>query len=190
MRTRWLIVLVLGALLALTQTASAQRRGGRGFGRGMMMNPVFLLNRPEVQKELNLTDEQKDKVKDTFQKVQEKMAPLRDMSQEERQEKAPAIMKEANEEAQKSLKGLLKPEQDKRLHQIMLQMRGPQAFTDAKIQEKLKLSDDQKNSIKSIMEDQQKEIQEARDNMDFQKMGEIRRETNNKLQGVLNDDQK
>ncbi len=199
MRTRLMIVVALSALLALTQTASAQRRGGRGFGgRGMFNNPLLLLQNPDVQKELNLSDEQKDKIKEVAQPVQEKMRSafqgLRDVPQEERREKMQAAMKEVQAESEKamaSLKDTLKPEQTKRLHQIMLQVRGPDAFSDPHVQEKLKLSDDQKNSIKTILDDTRKDIQEAfQGGGGFQKVQEIRKEANEKLAGVLNDSQK
>jgi len=196
MRTRLIVLLALSALLAFSLSANAQRRGRGGFGRGGGNNPVFLLQNPGVQKELNLSEDQISKIKDVGDKQREKLAALRDMSDEERQEKGPALMKEANEEAQKSLKGLLNADQDKRLHQIMLQAQGPQAFSDAKIQSQLKLTDDQKSSLKTIMDDQRTQMDDIRQAAggDFrqigQKMQELRKETMTKITGLLTDEQK
>jgi Spy/CpxP family protein refolding chaperone len=204
MRTRWMVVLALSALMALAQTSSAQNRRGRGrggFGRGMMASPLSLLTNAGVQKELNLTDEQKDKIKDAAQPVNEKrqslMQGLQDLSREERQAKFAEINKEltaANKEAMAKLKGVLQPKQEKRLHQIetqvAVQFGGPNAFLEPKLADKLQLTDDQKSSIKTIVSDQQKDLEGLQGRERFTKMAEQRKEGIEKVMGVLTDKQK
>lgn len=99
----------------------------------------------------------------------------------------------------KALAEVLDPEQTKRLRQIVLQQRGAQAFTDAKVQTALKLTDEQKETIKSAIEDSAKETKdlfaEAKGGGGGfgaigKKMGEIRKATMEKITGVLKTDQK
>lgn len=198
MRTRLMVAIAVCALLALTQVASAQQRRGRGgFGRGGMGGPLMLLQNPGVQKELNLTDEQKDKIKEAAQPVQEKMRSafqgLQDLSPDERRTKMQELQKEmtaASTEAMKNLKGVLKPEQEKRLHQIEFQQQGLRAFADPKVADRLQLTDDQKSSIKTIISDQTKELEGLTGRERFTKMAELRKEGMEKAMGVLNDKQK
>jgi hypothetical protein len=100
------------------------------------------------------------------------------------------------EAVMKALEGVLKPEQMKRLKQIELQMHGAGAFHDAKVQTALKITDEQKEKIKSIQEDAGKEIRElfTGGGRDFrangEKMQKINKETMKKTMGVLSPEQK
>jgi hypothetical protein len=94
----------------------------------------------------------------------------------------------------------LKPEQFKRLKELELQRRGNRAFTDAKIQKALKITDEQKEQIDTVLKDAAKEMQEmfaaARSGgpEGFQearkKMETMNKETTKKIQDVLTADQK
>lgn len=206
--SRWLAALTIAALV--TGTALAQppeggggRRGGRGPGGpgGGMMRPGGLLLSEDVQKELGLTDDQVKKVKEAVQKVrdkhQEEFSSLQGMDEETRTKRM-ELARTANKEIMESLGDVLKPEQAKRLKQIMLQARlqmpGGMVFNDPEVQSELKLTDDQKEKIKTISEDAQKEMREAftgggRDEM-RKKMASLRKETMDKIKAVLTDDQK
>lgn len=92
-----------------------------------------------------------------------------------------------------ALKKVLKDNQVTRLKQIMLQMKGTQAYLDPAVQKELSLSDRQVNNIKTIMDDYRKEMADmfkggGRDG--FKKMAELRQETSDKINGVLTADQK
>ncbi|MBL8792748.1 MAG: hypothetical protein JNM56_02460 [Planctomycetia bacterium] len=154
------LAVVAGALLLLTSTAVAQRFNPFGGGGGKAM----LLMNPDVQQELKLSEEQIDKIKTVSQSVFEKnkeiFAKLKDTPKEELREKFQEIAKVIAEETDKSLKDVLKPEQMKRMRQLELQQRGFEAFTDAQVQQDLKLDDDQKEKIKTLAEDARKEIGE------------------------------
>jgi Spy/CpxP family protein refolding chaperone len=183
----------------LAAPALAQRgqggRGGPGGGGAM-----FLLANEGVQKELKITDEQKDKLKAASEKFQadnkDEIAKLRDRNtpQEDRAE----IRKKISEASAKALSGILKPEQEKRLKQIEMQQQGAFAFADPEVQKTLKLTDDQKDKIKTINEEAGKAMREA-----FQgggggrpspeaakKMADMRKETKEKIDAVLTPDQK
>ena len=86
----------------------------------------------------------------------ERFQGFQDLSQEQRATK----MKEAQAELAKSLDGILKPEQVKRFRQIELQVGGMMAFGQPRVQEALKLTDEQKEKINDIQKDLQKEMQE------------------------------
>jgi len=154
--------------LGLVSLATAQQGGGRGgfggFTRGRT-DPVQLLNNASVRKELDLSEEQIEKVPE-------------------------AVMKALSE--------VLNPTQLTRFKQIELQQRGAAALGEPKVADQLKLSDDQRNNIKTILEDSRKEMTELFSQGgaggDFKARGEkmqnFRKETQTKVMGVLTSDQK
>jgi Spy/CpxP family protein refolding chaperone len=197
MRTFTKTALTLGALALLASPALAQRPGG-GFGGGMMGGGAMLLTNKSVQEELKVDSAQVEKLNalasETRTKMQEKMQGL---SQEDRMgEKGQAARREVNDEMRKSLANILKADQVKRFDQVELQVRGPQAFADAKVQEKLKLTADQKQKIQAINEGataQRRELFQGFQNDregTLKKMTELNKETMTKAAAVLTDDQK
>jgi len=208
----------LAALVTLPAVAQQQQRGGRGFGGrggfGGFGGPGMLLQNEGVKKELKLTDEQAKKASEAVTKVREKhqdeFQGLRDLSQDERREKMTQITKVISDETTKALADILTPEQQKRLKQIQLQQRGPQAFSDPDVLKALKLTDDQKEAIKTINEDFTQDSRElfqsfGRGNRgagrglggaggfspeNQKKITELRKETMGKVMAVLKDDQK
>jgi hypothetical protein len=106
---------------------------------------------------------------------------------EEQMEKIPAAVL-------KALGGVLDDKQMKRLRQIELQQRGPNAFLDPSLQKELSITPEQNGNIKTILDDSKKEIDEARKEGfgggGFQKMATIRKEATEKVEGVLTADQR
>jgi Spy/CpxP family protein refolding chaperone len=184
------MVLAFGMVLALVGTAAAQRGGGGGFG-GIGM----LLNNKSVQEELKLNDDQVQKVRQIAKEAREKHAEEFKEAQGDFG-KIREIAKAMNDEIEKGAKDVLTPEQMKRLQQIELQQRGADAFTDEKVQEKLKLTDDQKEKVKTITEDARKEAKEIFANAGEDREGArkkfaaLRKETMGKVTEVLTDEQK
>jgi hypothetical protein len=108
-------------------------------------------------------------------------------------------MKQVPEALMKALADVLKPEQLKRLKQIQLQQRGlTGAIQDPAIQSQLKFTGEQKEGLKIIIDDANKEIKQiqeaARENKDFkatfEKTAAVRKERDERLTAVLNADQK
>jgi hypothetical protein len=106
-------------------------------------------------------------------------------------------VKKAEEAAQKALEGALSADQIKRLKQIQLQQRGLEAFRDAEVEKALKLSDEQKEKLKTIAEEVRKEMgglfqrgQGGNPREAFQKMQEMRTKAREKADAVLTDEQK
>lgn len=200
--------LAVGVTFAQGQ-GRGQGRGGFGGGFGGT-GPIQLVSNKDVLEDIKATDEQKTKLADwakeaqpkMFEKMQEKM---QDIPMEERGQKMPAIMAELNKDLWKDVEGVLKPEQVTRVKQIGLQAMGIRAFSDKDTVEKLKLSDEQKEKVKTITEEYQAANMELFQNSgitfgqppDEEKMkefnkkrSELTKKTFDKAKELLKDDQK
>ena len=187
-------VLGLGLVALLSPAAFAQ--GGRGFGGGGGM----LLSNKSVQEELKLDSEQTEKAtkwaEEQRAKFTEAREKFKDLSDDERRTKMQEMMKASTEESRKTITTLLKPEQLKRFDEISLQQRGIQAFTDAKVQEQLKITDEQKSKLAEIAKeigDKRREVMQ--DNQgDFaairEKMAPITKEAHEKAASLMTAEQK
>jgi Spy/CpxP family protein refolding chaperone len=186
------LALAVGALALVASPVLAQR-GGFGFGGG----GAQLLNNKSVQDELKMDKEQVEKVKDALDKVRKdheedlaKLRPDSGASQEERAE----VFKKLNEANQKAVAGILKAEQEKRFKQIQHQMQGVGLFQDPEAQKSLKLTDKQKEEIKTIAEDMQKEMRDLFSGgftpETRQKIQALRKDALDKAKKVLDDDQR
>jgi hypothetical protein len=191
-------VCALTALLAGPVLAQGGR-GNRGGGAGGL---GALLTNDSVQKELKLEKEAIDKVKEAVTKVQDAhkddTAKLRDLTGEERRTKTAELTATMNDETLKAVGDILKPEQIKRLKQIDVQQAGAQAFTRADVVKALSLKDDQKDKIKTIAADMTKALADLRAAgggaagraANQEKITALRKETMDKVVGLLTDDQK
>ena len=169
---------------------------------------MALLTNEAVQKELKVTDEQKDKLK-TF--AEEQGPKMREKMQEAFQDasgdraKMAEAMARVNAEGKKALTDskILDEKQMTRLtqieHQAVLQQQGPAAFTNAETAKALKLSDEQKDKLKGLADefrkDRQELMQDARGTGDAatearKKLQTVTKEYVAKATDVLNSDQK
>jgi len=139
--------LTLGALALLVSPAWAQGRGGFGGGA------AGFLMAPNVQKDLKLTDAQVRKVQETLREIRERhqgdYSALRDASPDVRWAKMATLNETVSDEVKKALS--FSAEQSRRFDQISLQAHGLQAFANSTIDEKLKLTNDQKSRIRDIV---------------------------------------
>src|SRR5262249_44062524 len=94
---------------------------------------------------------------------------------------------------QKAFNGILNTDQQKRLHQIELQLQGPSAIGSPEVAGELKLTDEQKQKVGGILQQQQDAMRQlfqggftadARD-----KMQAIRKDTDTKIAAVLTPEQ-
>jgi Spy/CpxP family protein refolding chaperone len=184
------VSLALGLAVVVASPAMAQRGpGGRGGG---------LLTNKSVQEELKLDKDQVDKLTAALTKFREdnkdEFAKLRDQntSREDRE----AVMKKMREGTQKIAADILKPEQMKRLKQIELQQEGVRGLANPDTEKALKLTDKQKEELKAIAEDLQKQQRElfqgggGRGEEARKKMMELRKEKMDAALKVLTDEQK
>jgi len=198
MSYRWMTLALVATLgLALAGSATAQSRFPMF---GISGGKAMLLMSPDVQQELKLSEEQLTKVREVSQQVIEKnkdnFGKLKDLPKDQQREKFQEMAKTIAAETDNALKDVLKADQHKRLRQLELQQRGAQAFADADVQKELKLTDDQKDKIKTLSEDAGKEMREIFQNAqgNFQdamtKVNTLRKETLEKVTATLGADQK
>lgn len=194
--------LMVCALLASSVWAQDQERGrrgrggfGGGFGRG------GLLTNDQVQKELKLTDDQKEKIQETLRSGREgfDFRGLRELPEDERRAKLDEFRKKAEEARQKS-EAVLTPEQAQRLMGITLQVRGNSALSDPEIAKAVNLSEDQVSMLKTINDETSKKRRElfqsgrSQEREERQKlreqMDQLEKDSEAEIQGLLTDDQK
>jgi hypothetical protein len=223
MRTFVRMALTVGLVVALAGATSAQQRqrGGQGrggFGGGFGGGGVgFLISNESVQKELKMDKDQTEKATEAVKKVRDAhmddFAKLRDLPQEERRGKMQEMTTKINTETEKAVAEVLKPEQLARLKQIELQRAGFAAYTRPEVETALKLTTEQKEKIKTISDEANKEIRELMPmgrgqgggggggqgrgqgrggfgGPNAEKIAGIRKETSEKIVAVLNDEQK
>ena len=193
MRTFLRLTFAIALTVALAAPALAQRQPmGPGGIAGLLTNE-------SVQKELKVEKEQADKLKDAVTKVTDAHKDERDklagLQGDERRTKAQELNKTVSEETMKAVGDILKPDQVKRLKQIELQQAGAGAYSRPDIAKALSLKDEQKEKIKTIADDTQKQAGEVRSgtgtNAEKQEMQtKIRKESAEKITAVLTDDQK
>jgi Spy/CpxP family protein refolding chaperone len=197
---RWCVgvcVVCFGVLSA--SVAIAQPGGGRGgpggfFGGGGVLG---LVTREEVQEELQLVDEQREKVEtvveDSRDQIREEMrdmfSQMRDLSEDERRERFDEIrgrMDAMNAELEGKLKKVLLPHQFERLKQIdvqsRIQQRGASALSSGDLAEALDLTDEQREKLEQRAEEVRQELQE--------KIRKLQTEARDKMLDVLTTEQR
>jgi len=197
-----LVIVVAIAALAVSAVAQGGGGGGRGQrggrGGGNPNSLSSLLNRADVQKDLGITDDQKTKLTEIRTNSRQKMTDARTAAGDDRAAQQAAMAK-IGEEVGKEQMAVLTPDQQKRLKEIFVQVRGTQAVLNTEIQNDLGLSDDQKAKIKDLQERQTKanaELQaKVRDQSIDQTEAQAERQKNNKVladevEKVLSDAQK
>ena len=123
MRSVYARVLTAGLLVLLASPAFAQPPGGRGM---FQPNAAMLLRDDKVQAELKLTDDQKDQLKKIADKYKGEFEQARkDMDFKKMGE----LMKSAGEDVDKVVADSFKPDQRKRLNQLLVQREGFIAFS-------------------------------------------------------------
>ena len=203
----WAIALLSTALLCVTDAQAQQRKGqqgkaqggGMGMGMGMGMTGPGMISLPAVEKELKLTNEQKEKAKsfaeEYREKGQEMRSQLEGLDRDERMAKMQELTRAHYTTGMKDVEAMLKPEQTKRFKQIVFQTRGTENFTDPAIVKMLKMTDAQKDKVKNALESSQSEMREAMQDAqgDRQEMAtqmtKIRKETTAKVMALMSPEQ-
>lgn len=124
---------------------------GQGFGGAFGGSPYFLLMRKDVQKELKLTDEQLAKLDDARTAMRDSLMQTFQNNQGNQKAIQEAFQK-AMEEADKTSKGILKPDQQKRVLQIFVQQQGANSLQNADVQAAVGLSETQIKKIKDLQQ--------------------------------------
>lgn len=151
------------AILAIAVMSQAQR-GGFMMGGAQGGNPVMLLNRDDVKKDLALTDDQVTKLgaltdqnamRDRFMKaMQDAGVSFEDMRSDEGRKKMQPILEKIQADMKKELDSILTPAQSKRLGEINIQMSGNRAILQKDVAKALNLTDDQNAKIADLQKKQ------------------------------------
>jgi Spy/CpxP family protein refolding chaperone len=207
---RRLVGITVAALVigfVANSTAMAQGRGGRGgrggFGGGFG-GITFLIQNPNVQKELKLSEDQTGKIKEITDALRPQPGGgqnFRDMTEEQRTAFF-AEQQKKMEEATKKITDLLTADQNARLKQLQIWQQGARALTvNEAVGKELSLTDDQKSALNTIFEESDKKSRElfsglGRDANEEQRtkaneqFATMRKETEAECMAVLTDDQK
>ncbi|MCX7992622.1 MAG: hypothetical protein N2651_03015 [Fimbriimonadales bacterium] len=167
MQLRWIAVSVFAVALvggALAQSGFGQQRGqggqgprGQGFGRmmgGAGMMSGMLLQRPDVQRELNLTEQQKNQIRQMQENQRTAMEELRNLPPDQRRQKMQEL-REKNDPTK-----VLNETQKKRLRELELQALGPSAFLQDDVANELKLTQEQRSKLQGIVMQQMQQLRE------------------------------
>lgn len=206
-RTKWLLSLVVIVSLSTAVSGLAQQNrerrgdqggpGGRGggiqfFGGGGGGGPLMLLQRNDVQAELELLDDQKKQVNDLREKSTQKMRELFGNLRggeggDRRGDELRDAFRKAAEETQAEVDKILLPHQTKRLKQleVQMQMRGRGvlgALGGGDVPEKLGISEEQREKLREKAQGLDEEVRK--------KTAELRKQAQEQLIASLTEDQR
>jgi Spy/CpxP family protein refolding chaperone len=161
-----LIALTASLAVAQDNDQGGRRRGGfgrggfgRGFGGGFGMS--MLVAMPEVQKEIGLSEADAAKLAEDLQALrpprgQNNFGDFQNLSEEERQKRFEDFRKQMEEVSKKSedlIKTTLSDAQFQRLEQLQIQRQGAMALNNEDVAKKLKITDEQKDKLDKIAEE-------------------------------------
>jgi Spy/CpxP family protein refolding chaperone len=127
----------------------------QGFGRMTGANIAgMLLQRPDVQRELNLTEQQKNQIQQIQESMRQAMQELRNAPPQERRQK----MEELRQRHDPTK--MLNEAQKKRLRELELQALGPTAFLQPQVADTLKLTQEQRARLQGIVMQQIQQLRE------------------------------
>ena len=150
--------IILSLVLAVAAASSFAQFPGGG-GRRMMMggpgggaNPAMLLARDDVRADLALTDEQKNKLKDIQDGMQDKMrTAMQDArAQGLEREQMGKVFEKVFADLSKEINVVLTPDQQKRLKEINIQFNGNRSVSQPEVAKELAITDAQKEKLKGL----------------------------------------
>jgi len=175
------VCLAAAVVLLLGNSATAQAVQKRavkvhqirgGMGRNLYVPGYPMLRNLFAQKELELVDEQKEKIKKIAESYREKTRhdwqKARDMPQQERRAYYKEVrekQKAAMEEAKAAVEKVLLPHQLDALKEMNLRMRCASYLSNPRIANQISLSDEQKEKISKARDENRQKIQEMQQEM-------------------------
>jgi Spy/CpxP family protein refolding chaperone len=197
MRRLSAVAAALGLVVIASAAAWSQQPQGRGRTGGRGPGAAELLANEDVRRELKITDGQAAKIEafsaEYRKKIREDMAKVRQLSEAERAEKSREIAAgKHHTDMIKGLEAILTAEQIGRLEQITLQHAGAAAFTLARVQQSLKITDDQKSKIGGIarrLAEESRAIQGDREEA-ARKTAELQKVARERILALLSEDQR
>lgn len=169
--------------------------GGRGGPGGGGLSG--LLRRDSVKEELKITPEQEEQIREVsssgmpdFRALGEKM---RNASEEDRVKIGEEMRLEIDKrrkESDEKIKKILKPEQFARLEQLSLQESGLSALRDDALAATLKLTDEQKNKFKELLDSYDQQVRGSGFGLTREERDKLRTDRDASLEKLLTAEQK
>jgi Spy/CpxP family protein refolding chaperone len=177
---------MFAAVLTATPVLAQQGQGSRP--------PLRILSEESVQKELQLTPEQIQRVAVEFKKMRDAQEDIQIL---ERDERAKA-MKELIQKSDQVVASILTRDQAKRFRQITLQLQGLRTFFSPEFAKEMKATPEQTAQIKKIKQDTDAEKRELQKgaagsltaNEARKKMAEINKKADTRIEALLTPEQK
>jgi hypothetical protein len=193
--------LALGLIAIVAAPAWSQQPKGRGGSGGRGAGAAALLANKDVQRELKITEVQATKLAafstEFGRTIREDMANVRKLPEAERAAKLREVAAgKHHSDMIRALGSILTEEQIKRFEQISLQHAGAAAFATARVQQKLKITDDQKSKIREIEQRSAAAIRKAGESIQGDREGAtkkitgLQKETSEQIHALLSDDQR
>jgi hypothetical protein len=177
------------AVLSLAVSVEAQERGrgrgGQGFGGGGFGGggPLQLLQRRDVQEELELLDDQKQQITALAEKSRERAGEAFRRGGDGDRAAALATLQRFNEETQAEINKILLPHQAKRLSQIEVQSRMRFSLAPTgQVADQLGLSESDQDKLREKAQGLEQEL--------AKKTAEIRRQLQEQLMAEMSPDQR
>jgi Spy/CpxP family protein refolding chaperone len=188
------------ALLIATQLMAQERQGRRGFGRGgFNVSKAMLLQNENVQKELELVDDQKTELAKIAEDARQGRrggggGNFQDLSAEERAKLREEAQARQNE-IDKKIDTVLLPPQRTRLNEIYVQALGSNALTNPDIAKELGIGPDLQERIADARREAMQDAFQGGGFGDLspeertKRMAELRTEVDKKVLALLSPDQ-
>ena len=150
---------------------------------------LMLLRQQSVQKELKLSKDEVDKIHTFGEQQWEKAQSVHVLPQAEQTKK----YAEMSKENETFVKETLTKDQQKRLHQITLQMAGLLCLSRPAVASALKLTEDQKAEVVKLQKKAHQEAEElihvTKKNQKLEKLRELHETSLKSIEGLLTDEQ-
>ena len=161
--------------------------GGPGGGGGRRPRGLLgILGEEAVIAEISLKPEQTEKVDALAESLQVDFGALREASAEERT----AVFEKSRTDTEAALKDVLDESQFTRVWQIDLQRTGLGAVARPDVATQLNLTDEQNSKVAEIVAEANEARSAAMQERNFGAVGEIREQTDSKIEALLTDAQK
>lgn len=132
----------------------------------------YLLGMEQIQQELNLNQEQKDKIEQLSQaynqQSQQELQTLRELAPEERQQKLVEAQQRAVkriETLRQNLEGVLTDKQQEQLQQISFRMAVPTALNNPQVVQRLQISEKQQEQLQQVRQKTQEKLWDLEQDM-------------------------
>ena len=190
--TTGLILLAFADLVGAPNSADAEQLPRKLAWRMLeSLGTPFLIFRDQVQEELNLSGEQKQKLSQplltSYREAMEVLDKLEGLKPEEQQKE----LQKSREKLAKLLKETLTADQQQRMQQLELQREGAfRIINQPQLAEQLKITEEQRQGFAKVVQELQRMIAPLAKEGGIEKIDKLTREYSAKLESLLTDAQK